>query len=307
MQVIVVGSVNVDLTAHVSSFPQPGQTILSRSLSTAVGGKGANQAVAAARLGAEVTFVGCRGSDAHGGLITEAFRSSGVDVARLREVPGNSGVALVTVDEDGENCIVVTPGANDALDARWIERTAEEWPPGALVAVQQECPVAAVEATADQARERGARLVLNAAPARSLSPRTLRSADPLVVNESEADFYLGSEGMTEADPAGAARQLLELGPRSVIITVGSAGAYAGEQSDGGPVISHIPGVSATTVDTTGAGDGFIGGVLYSLSLGESLLDACRLGVRVGAYSVTTKGAQSSYPSRDDLPLENPIR
>ena len=299
--VVVVGSANVDLTVRVTAMPRPGETVLGSDLTTAVGGKGANQAVAAALLGACVQFVGCRGDDDSGQLIEHALQEAGVGTKGLRTVPGPSGTALITLAEDGENAIIVSSGANRQLDERSVRDAAAAWDSATFVVLQLECPQPAVDAAVAAASAANARVVVNAAPARTLPVAVLQAADPLVVNETECDFYLGKPGRTAQDPGAAARDLLELGPRSAVVTVGPGGAVLAERSTAGDVVvTRVQGVPAHAVDTTGAGDAFVGALVDGLARGLSLASAAQIAVRVGAFAVERLGAQPSYPSLADL-------
>lgn len=299
-QIVVVGSANVDLTTRVSAMPRPGETILGSDLMTTVGGKGANQAVAAGLLGADVSFVGCRGEDRNGDLIQDSLTAARVSVTHLRTVPGSSGTALITLTKDGENSIIVCPGANQHLVEEQVEEAAALWNAQTLLVVQLECPQKPITAAVRAAVGSGARVAINAAPARELPADVISAAHPFVVNESEADFYLGREGRTGADPGTAARALLDLGAQSVVITVGPDGAWIAESPEGEPVITHVPGIPTTPADTTGAGDAFMGALADGLARGQTIEVAARTAVRVGAYAVERLGAQASYPTLEQL-------
>ncbi|MFD6140210.1 ribokinase [Promicromonospora sp. NPDC060271] len=297
-RVVVVGSVNADLLTRVAVHPAPGETVLGRSMSVLAGGKGANQAVAAARLGAEVAFVGAVGDDSFAGPATAGLRAAGVDLAALATVPGPTGIALVTVSADGENSIVVVPGANAAVDTGTVSAHAATVAGADVVVLQGEIPRAATETAVRLAR---GRVVLNLAPVIELSADVIRRADPLVVNEHEARLALslvGDPDVPDDDHAAAARALTEAGVASVVITLGSAGAVVATRSGDGEVAA-VPAPKVGAVDTTGAGDAFVGALAARLAAGDELLDAARLAARVGAYAVTGIGAQSSYPSSTD--------
>lgn len=301
-RVVVVGSVNADLLTQVAVHPAPGETVLGRSMSVLAGGKGANQAVAAARLGAEVAFVGAVGDDSFAGQATTGLRAAGVDLSALTTVPGPTGIALVTVSADGENSIVVIPGANAAVTADIVSAHAATVAGADVVVLQGEIPRAATETAA---RLAGGRVVLNLAPVIELSADVVRRADPLVVNEHEARLALslvGGQDVPEDDHAAAARALTEAGVASVVITLGSAGAVVATRAgstEGDAEVATVPSPKVTAVDTTGAGDAFVGALAFRLAAGDGLLGAARLAARVGAYAVTGVGAQSSYPSSTD--------
>lgn len=297
-RVVVVGSVNADLLTRVAVHPAPGETVLGRSMSVLAGGKGANQAVAAARLGAEVAFVGAVGDDSFAGPATAGLRAAGVDLAALATVPGPTGIALVTVSADGENSIVVISGANATVAADTVSAHAATVAGADVVVLQGEIPRAATETAARLAQ---GRVVLNLAPVIELSADVVRRADPLVVNEHEARLALslvGGQDVPDDDHAAAARALTEAGVASVVITLGSAGAVVATRSGEGEVAT-VPSPKVSAVDTTGAGDAFVGALASRLAAGDELLDAARLAARVGAYAVTGIGAQSSYPSSTD--------
>jgi len=297
-RVVVVGSVNADLLTQVAVHPAPGETVLGRSMSVLAGGKGANQAVAAARLGAEVAFVGAVGDDSFAGPATGGLRAAGVDLSALATVPGATGIALVTVSADGENSIVVISGANAAVAADTVSAHAATVAGADVVVLQGEIPRAATETAARLAR---GRVVLNLAPVIELDADVVRRADPLVVNEHEARLalsLLGGPDVPDDDHAAAARALTSAGLTSVVITLGSAGAVVATRSGDGEVAT-VPSPKVTAVDTTGAGDAFVGALASRLAAGDELLDAARLAARVGAYAVTGSGAQSSYPSSTD--------
>ena len=294
----MVGSVNADLVVSVRRRPGAGETVLGSDLATFPGGKGANQAVAAARLGARAAFLGRVGDDSFGAFLREALSQASVATGQLATVPGPSGVALITVDPAGDNSIIVAPGANALLTPADVEaaRTAVE--AAAVVSAQLEVPVAAVEAAARAAARAGARFILNLSPARDVPASLLAAADPLVVNAHEAAFLLGSA--PAAGQAAALRQaaaLLARGPGSVVITLGGDGACAAD----GTGSWHVPSPRVEVVDTTGAGDAFTGALAWRLSLGDPLASAAAFAARVGAAAVTARGAQPSYPSLDQVP------
>ncbi|WP_419706971.1 ribokinase [Promicromonospora sp. NFX87] len=301
-RVVVVGSVNADLLTQVAVHPAPGETVLGRSMSVLAGGKGANQAVAAARLGAEVAFVGAVGDDSFAGPATAGLRAAGVDLSALATVAGPTGIALVTVSADGENSIVVISGANAAVAADTVSAHAAAVAGADVVVLQGEIPRAATETAARLAR---GRVVLNLAPVIELSADVVRLADPLVVNEHEARLALslvGGPDVPDDDHAAAARALTSAGVTSVVITLGSAGAVVATRSgstEGDAEVAAVPSPKVSAVDTTGAGDAFVGALASRLAAGDELLDAARLAARVGAYAVTGVGAQSSYPSSTD--------
>lgn len=258
---VVLGSVNIDHTVVVERMPQPGETVLASALVTAVGGKGANQAVAAAAAGVRPVLLAAVGPDAEAAV--EELRAQDVDVSHLQHSTAPTGIAVITVGPDGENSIVVAQGANALLDDVAVAQHVTELDPDLLLA-QLEVPVAAVLAAARIAR----RFVLNYSPALPVPVELLELADPLIVNETE-------EAQVSATP------------RSLVVTLGAAGArYRDADGEG-----HIPAPSVDVVDTTGAGDAFAGALAAALVTGASLQDAVRAGVLAGSEAVQYLGAQ----------------
>jgi ribokinase len=293
--VLVVGSVNADLVVAVVRRPGAGETVLGSDLATFPGGKGANQAVAAARLGARVAFVGLVGRDSFARFLREGLDREGVDTRHLQAVPGPSGVALITVDPAGDNSIIVSPGANARLAPADVAAAGAGLDAASVVSAQLEIPLEAVTAAARLAAGAGARFILNLSPPAQVPASLLAAADPLVVNEHEAAFLLG--GDVQRAPERQAGALLALGAKSAVITLGAAGAYAAGAGGG----TLVPSPAVTVVDTTGAGDAFTGALAWRLSQGDALAAAAAFAARVGAAAVTGRGAQSSYPALAGVP------
>ncbi|MFD0684825.1 ribokinase [Actinomadura fibrosa] len=294
--VVVVGSVNADLVVGVDRRPGPGETVLGSDLATHPGGKGANQAVAAARLGGRVGILGRVGDDGHGALLRTALGEAGVDLGHLLTTPGPSGVALITVGPDGDNSIIVSPGANARLTPADVAAAREMIAAASVVSFQLEVPLDAVLAAARAAADAGGRVVLNLSPPAPVPDDLLALCDPLVVNEHEAAFLLG-ERSTD-DPEAMAGALLGRGVRSAVVTLGAAGALVAGLAG----TTAVPSPKVEAVDTTGAGDAFTAALCLRLARGDTLEDAARHAVRVGAAAVRSPGAQSSYPAAgDDLP------
>lgn len=297
--VVVLGSANVDLVVQVDRRPVGGETILGSDLVTTTGGKGANQAVAAARIGGDVRFVGCVGDDTGGRLLRNSLSDAGVDVTSLQTVDAATGSAVILVTPDGENSIVVSPGANAWLTTDRVAELSATWLDVAVLVLQLETPMETMRDAAQAARERGIRVVLNAAPATSLPTDLLDGADPLVVNETEAAAVLEDAGANPepATPEQTVKRLLDLGPHSVVLTLGSEGAvYAAR----GTAVVAVPAREVQAVDTTGAGDGFVGALAVQLAAGADLDAAVRLATDVAAIAVTRHGAQTAYPDADEL-------
>ncbi len=295
-RVLVVGSANLDFIVQVAVAPRPGETVLARTMIKVAGGKGANQAVAAARMGATVQFAGCVGDDDNGELLLRALRAEGVDTSTVEIIASEpTGLALVSVFDSGENSITVIPGANHALNASRVVQVIPERDQRAVIVMQAEIRQDVIDAVS--AASAGHRLVLNLAPYRHASPSTLALCDPLVVNQSEAAAMVGFP-VTDAVSAEDALSILVKSARSAVITLGGDGASWAESGGGGRV--SAPDVGAV-VDTTGAGDAFVGALAAELAAGSTLGDAVRVGVHAGSYAVQRFGAQSSYPMRSDLP------
>ena len=283
LDLIVVGSANADLVVAVERRPGPGETVLGSDTSVLPGGKGANTAVAAARLGAKVALLGAAGNDSHGELLLESLRTAGVDTSLVRRIDRPTGVAYIFVTPDGENSILVSPGANSALSENDVDLADAR-----VLVASLEVPLPTVERAVAVAVERGIRPVVNISPMAELSAQTLAALDPVVVNEHEAAQLIG-EG---AD----LRELLDLGPRSAVVTLGARGALVIE-ADG---THEVESPKVDAVDTTGAGDAVTGALAAELAKGADLVTAARLAVKVAAISVTRKGAQPSYPTAEEV-------
>ncbi|MHC0432146.1 ribokinase [Streptomyces sp. O3] len=293
---VVVGSANVDLVTGVERRPARGETVLGSDLSVHPGGKGANQALAAARLGARTALLARVGDDAHGRLLLDAQRAAGVDTGGVLVGGAPTGVALITVDPSGDNSIVVSPGANARLVPEDVRAAGSLLGRARVVSVQLEIPLDTV-AEVVRALPVGARLVLNPSPPAPLPAEVLAACDPLVVNEHEAAVVLG--GFAGPEPEDWARRLLALGPRSAVVTLGAAGALVAESGTGAVV--RVPSPRVDAVDTTGAGDAFTAALAWRLGRGEALPAAAAFAARVGAAAVTRKGAQESFPTAEEVP------
>ena len=272
--VVVVGSINMDLVVRVEHLPRPGDTVLGDRVLAIPGGKGANQAAAAARLGATVRMIGRVGDDAFGSQLIAGLRDDGVDVSTVaidRSEP--SGAALIVVETGGENTVTVAPGANARLGAEELASVRRVVRRGDVVVLQLEIPLDTVRQAVSAAREAGARVVLNAAPS---------AVDVLVLNEREADDLGG-------------RELLRSAP-AVVVTLGEAGSMLYEDGLDTPVEPR----RVEAIDATGAGDAFVGALAFALARGESLVEAARLGGAAGAAAATRLGARPSLPYPNDL-------
>ncbi|KUJ69234.1 ribokinase [Streptomyces albus subsp. albus] len=293
---LVVGSANADLVVGVERRPTAGETVLGSDLAVHPGGKGANQAVAAARLGARTALLARVGDDAYGRLLLDAQRAAGVDTSGVLVGGAPTGVALITVDPSGDNSIVVSPGANARLTPADVRAARALLAAAPVVSLQLEIPLDTVVEVVRTVPP-DTRVVLNPSPPAELTAEVLAACDPLVVNEHEARALLGEPAGGASAPGEWAAALLALGPRSVVVTLGAAGALAADRHGAVPV----PGPRVTAVDTTGAGDAFTGALGRRLGAGDDLVAAVRYAVRVGAASVTRRGAQDSYPTAEELP------
>jgi ribokinase len=290
-RVVVVGSLNLDHTVRVARLPEAGATVSGHEYATAAGGKGLNQAVAAARQGAAVVMIGAVGDDAAGGLLAGVLADERIGTGGLRRVPGPSGTALITVSEDGDNTIVVAPGANGALTPGDV--TAASMAGAAVVLCQLEVPMEVVLAALHAGRAAGALTVLNPAPATGpLDPALLALVDLIVPNETEAAMLSGGRG----DALSAARALTSGGAGTAVVTLGADGALL--LRDGMPM--HVPALPVDTVDPTAAGDAFLGAMVAALAEGETVHWAARRGAVAGALAATRAGAVPSLPHRVDV-------
>ena len=296
-RVLVVGSSNTDMVVRVPRIPRPGETVLGGAFAMAAGGKGANQAVAAARAGGRVTFVARVGDDVFGERALAGFRADGLDTRFVRRLPGEaSGVALINVDEGGENSISVASGANALLSAADVESAAGAFDEADIVLLQLESPLPSVEAAVRMAGERGTPVVLNPAPARSLADRLLRPVTVLTPNESEAEILTGIPVRDEAGAREAAARLRGSGPDIVVVTMGGRGLYA----SGPGFEGMMPAFDVKPIDTTAAGDVFNGALAVALAEKRPLAEALRFAQAAAAISVTRPGAQPSAPTRAEI-------
>lgn len=272
--VVVVGSANLDLVATLDHLPTPGETLLALDYAEHAGGKGLNQAVACARMGARTAFVGCVGRDDAGDFLRNVLEREGIDTSRLRTVDSPTGRAFINVDQKGENSIVVVSGAN-------AEVTPVELPEAAVVLLQLEIPLSTVVATLEAARGKNITTVLNPAPARTLHAELLSLVDVAVPNENEVRLLGGKE------------QLLTLGVREVVTTLGERGAEVASREGLASVPPHV----VKPVDTVGAGDAFTGAMCAMLAQGWTVQEAARVGAVAGALATTVHGAVPSLPTR----------
>lgn len=294
-RVVVVGSVNTDLVVRVGALPRPGETLGGEDFTVVGGGKGANAAVAAARLGARVALVACLGADDFGAARWAELAREGLDLGHARRSDAAaSGVALITVDAHGENTIVIASGTNALL--RPEDAAAVPLGRGDLLLTQLEVPLATVEAALRHGRAAGATTLLNAAPFRPEAAALLPLTDILIVNEIEAADLLGGERVAPDTAPAAVAALLGRGPGAVAITLGAHGAFVGR----GEERRHLAAPRVTVVDTTAAGDAFVGALAAGLAAGLDLFAAAARAIVAGSLAVTKAGAQPSLPTGDEV-------
>jgi ribokinase len=295
--IVVIGSSNTDMVIKASHLPQPGETILGGTFFMSAGGKGANQAVAAARLGAPVSFIAKTGYDIFGKQAIELFEKEGIDVSGiLRDKFQPSGVALITVDDNGENCIVVAPGANAALNPEDIDQFREKIEHASLLLMQLETPIETVEHVANIAFSKKIELMLNPAPAAKLNDDLLKKISIITPNQKEAEMLTGIKVTNESSARDAAVFLNNKGIVTVIITMGAMGAFVLHEKECVMITGH----KVHVVDTTAAGDVFNGALAVALCEKLKLKQAVAFACRAAAISVTRLGAQASAPYREEV-------
>lgn len=296
-RVTVVGSLNMDLVIRTPRIPKPGETIIGTDFHTVPGGKGANQAVAAARLGADVSMVGRVGRDAFAKSLLDNLSAAGVDHVFVTQDPdAATGVALIAVDDSGQNSIVVASGANMRLSPADVDAASAAIAAAAVLLLQLESPLESVTQAAKVARAHGVKVILNPAPARPLPASLLSLVDVLIPNESETALLTDLPVGEQAEVERAAEALRKMGVGTVVLTLGDRGALLAQS--GGTEL--FPAFEVEPVDTTAAGDAFVGGFAFALAAGRPLAEAVRWGNAAGALATTKLGAQPSLPTRQAL-------
>lgn len=295
-KILVIGSSNTDLISKVQHFPSAGETIEGKLFFQAMGGKGANQAIAAHRTGGNVSFVTCLGNDIYGQDKLRYYKEEGLNVKSsfmVKDVP--TGTAIILVNEEGENCIVITPGANNELSPEYIEKIEEEIATSSLIVLQMEIPLASVRRVCELATKYNTEVLLNVAPAREIDSTLISLVDILVVNETEIEKVSGKT----IESLGEERiidMLLEQGAKTVILTLGRNGCIVKNDK----VFVHVPAYNVEAVDTTAAGDTFCGSLVAQLSKGKDLIDALKFASAASAICVTRMGAQPSIPTEAEV-------
>lgn len=296
-KIIVVGSLNMDLILRTPRIPAPGETILGSSFATAGGGKGANQAVAAARLGAQTSMVGRVGTDSYGDALLRGLQNDGVDTRFIQRDPYQpTGLALITVDDHGENSIVVVSGANWQVSTADIDLAADAIASADVLVLQLEIPLESVEYAASIAHQRQVPVILNPAPARALPASLLQHVAYLVPNESETALLSGVSVFDLPTAQNAIDHIHQSGVNTVIMTRGSQGAFVSGASGS----YSVPAFQVNPVDTTAAGDAFVAGLAFGIAAKQPLKQAVRLAAAAGALATTQAGAQPSLPNADQV-------
>lgn len=292
--ILVVGSLNTDLVVRTPRFPQPGETISGEDLQVIPGGKGSNQAVAAARHGSDVSMLGRVGKDNFGDFLLENLKSNQVDSKLIQRDNASTGTAIIIVDTTGQNSIIISAGSNGKVASEDVD--AASFPDFKLLLLQLEIPIPTVLYAAKRAHENGLRVILNPAPAKQLPEELISLVDFLIPNETEVNLLTGLPATDLNSTEQAARTLLERGVKNVIVTLGSKGALIVTSEQ----ITHVDTFKVNVVDTTAAGDAFIGGFATALLKDKSLEDAVRYGCACGALATTKFGAQPSLPTKEEV-------
>lgn len=294
--VLVLGSINIDLTTVANEIPQVGETVIGKSFNQYPGGKGANQAVCAARLGTKVSFLGKVGNDSYGDFMLEEMKNSGVDVSHIEKSEASTGMAAISVDEKGQNSIIVVPGANFSVDCTYIDRHIGAIADCDIILAQHETPIETTEYAFEIAKKYNKTTILNPAPADKISEKLISLTDILVPNEHELLRITGMPCKTTEDISIAARTLQNQGAKTVLVTLGKDGVMLFNEHNE----QVFPAFQVDAVDTVAAGDSFLGGFATSFSKVHDMAQAINYGQTVASYTVQHKGAQCSMPTLEQF-------
>ncbi|MBD0401586.1 ribokinase [Flammeovirga sp. EKP202] len=295
-KIIVIGSSNTDLVVRSPRLPKAGETIIGTTFFQNQGGKGANQAVAAARLGGEVTFVANVGRDDYGNKAIQSYEKDGITTSFINKVDVPTGMAMINVDDNAENCIVVIPGANDTLSNTHIDAVASSFNTSTVILLQLEVPLPTIEYVVSMAKSNGAQVILNPAPANSLSDNTLKLVDVITPNETELELLTGIKVDDKSSLVAAVNFLHDKGIPTVIVTLGAKGCFVSD----GKIQNYYAAPKVHAIDTTAAGDVFNGALTTALSLGNTLEEGVQFALKAASISVTRNGAQESIPTLSEL-------
>ncbi len=299
-KIVIVGSSNTDMVVRVDHFPLPGETLMGDNFMTAQGGKGANQAVAVARLGGDATFVCCLGDDAFGNQSLALLKKEGMNTDHVRLIQGaSSGVALIPVDKNGENTIIVASGANAMLSVEDIKEAEKDIKEAGILLMQLETPVPSLTYAAQIAHANGVKVILNPAPfpKEPLPAELLENVDIIIPNETEAAYMAGEQITDDASALSVIHKIQAQGVQTVIVTVGKRGAYTLDEQGS---LLLVPSFPVKAVDTVAAGDTFCGGLCVALAKGYSLAEAIKVGNKAASIAVTRVGAQPSVPTANEV-------
>lgn len=295
--ILVVGSINMDIVFQVQEIPRPGETVMSAQTRKSPGGKGANQAVAAAKLGGDVVMLGCIGKDDNGAALRASMEAAGVDCRYLMEVEADTSCAYICVSQSGENCIVVDSTANNMVSPAYLDAHEDLFAQAQYCVLQREIPEATIRHAMELSRKHGVQVIFNPSPMNGFQESALRNVDYLLPNEGEAARLMGVDSYETVSEEAWIAFLRKHGIRHMIMTVGKLGAYHYEETGSG---SYYPTVAQKALDTTGAGDTFLGAFAAALSTGKTHGEAIAFANRASGIAVTRPGAQNAMPTLEEL-------